>query len=116
MTAFWSIGVLIASTILSSIGAFLFKVASKDFRFRVASLLNKELIFGIGLYGIAAILTIIAYKGGELTVLVPLGSLNYLWAAFLAQRFLGEEMNAWKWRGVLFIICGIALVGLGDLL
>lgn len=107
---------LIASTILSSIGAFLFKVASKDFRFRLASLLNKELIFGIGLYGIAAILTIIAYKDGELTVLVPLGSLNYLWAAFLAQRFLGEKMNAWKWRGVLFIICGIALVGLGDLL
>lgn len=116
MTTVWSIAVLMASTVLSSVGAFLFKVASKKLRLNIRALFNKELILGIALYGVSAILTIIAYKGGELTVLVPLGSLNYLWAAFLAQWFLGEHMNSWKWRGVAFIICGIALIGVGDVL
>ena len=116
MTAPWSIAVLIASTVLSSFAAFLFKVASKELRFHLSSVLNKELIIGVGLYGISTILTLIAYRGGELTVLVPLGSLNYLWAAFLAQWFLGEQMNTWKWRGVAFIICGIALIGIGGVL
>lgn len=113
MTTTWSIAVLIVSTVLSSVGAFLFKRASKELRFEARTLLNVELIVGLGLYGISAILTIIAYKGGELTVLVPLGSLNYLWAAFLAQWFLGERMNSWKWSGIGLIIFGIGLVGLG---
>ena len=113
MTASWSIAVLIVSTVLSSVGAFLFKRASKDLRLEIRTLFNLGLILGIGLYGISAILTIIAYKGGELTVLVPLGSLNYLWAAFLAQWFLGEHMNIWKWSGIGLIIFGIGLVGLG---
>ena len=116
MTTLFSAAVLVGSTILSSIGAFLFKLASKNLRFDRSLLTNWTLLFGLGLYGVSAVLTIIAYKGGELTVLVPLGSLNYLWAAFLAQWFLGERMNLWKGTGIGLIVIGISLVGLGGVL
>src|SRR3989344_270361 len=115
-TQFSSAVVLVVSTVLSSVAAFLFKVASKQLQLTMRSLLNRELIIGVFLYGISTVLTVIAYKGGELTVLVPLGSLNYIWATFLARRYLSEKMNTWRWLGIFAIVFGIALIGVGDLL
>ena len=105
---------MVISTIGSSCGAFFFKKASGQSFRPVALIQNRYFIVGITTYAVSAVLSVIAFRGGELTVLVPLASLNYIWTAILAQRFLGERMNFWKWIGILFIFIGLAFVGLGD--
>ena len=112
-----SIVLITLSTVISSLASFFLKVASKNFTFQIKAVIrNFPLIGAFSLHFISAIIGIIAYRGGELTVLVPLASLNYIWASILAVRFLGEKMNGWKWAGIFTIMVGITLIGLSDIL
>jgi uncharacterized membrane protein len=114
-TQLWSVIVIIASTVLSSFGSFYMKVGSKSFVPKIQTLVtNMPLVGGLTFHVLSGILGVIAYSGGELTVLVPLGSLNYIWASILAVYFLDEKMNRWKWLGILFIMVGVTLIGLGE--
>ncbi|MBI4918424.1 hypothetical protein HY837_00715 [archaeon] len=74
---------------------------------------NFPLIIGCFLYGIAAIIFIIALKGGALSVLYPIIATSYFWVTILSQFYLGEKVSFFKWTGVLVIFLGISLVGLG---
>jgi uncharacterized membrane protein len=115
-TELYSVGLIILSTLFSSLGSFYMKVASKTFRLGFKALAtNFALIGAVSLHTISAVVGVIAYKGGDLTVLVPLASLNYIWASILAVRFLKERMNFWKWLGVIAIMAGITILGLGDI-
>ena len=117
MTQLWSVLLVILSTVLSSLGSFYMKVASKSITFNINTVItNMPLIGALSLHTLSAVVGVIAYRGGELTVLVPLASLNYIWASLLAIKFLGEKMNTWKWVGVIGIMLGIILIGLGDVL
>jgi drug/metabolite transporter (DMT)-like permease len=115
-TQLWSAGLIVGSTLISSVAAFFFKQASSTISLSFSTLKNKKLIGGIFLYAVSAIIAVIAYRGGELTVLVPLASLNYVWAALLAQHYLKEDVNKWKWLGIFIIVAGLVLIGLGDTL
>ena len=115
-TSFLSIVLIIFSTLLSSLGSFYMKVASKSMNNLKTVITNMPLIGALSLHTLSAIVGVIAYRGGELTVLVPLASLNYIWASLLAIKYLGENMNTWKWIGVVSIMLGITIIGLGDIL
>ena len=115
MTEFWSVILVISSTVLSSLGSFYMKVASKSMN-GIKTVINMPLIGALSLHTLSAIMGVIAYRGGELTVLVPLASLNYIWASLLAIKYLGEKMNTWKCIGVVSIMLGISIMGYGDLL
>ncbi len=69
---------------------------------------------GLGLYGGATILYILALRQENLSVLYPLVSTTYLWATFFSVKFLGERMNRWKWMGLAGIIVGVVLVSIGS--
>ncbi len=69
---------------------------------------------GLGLYGGATILYILALRQEELSVLYPLVSTTYIWATFFSVKFLGEKMNPWKWAGLAGIIVGVVLIGMGS--
>ena len=115
-TQLWSVLLIVFSTVLSATASFLLKLASKKLSLRIKSLItNLPLLGSVALYGISTIIAIIAYRGGELTILVPFGSLNYIWAALLAMQFLDEKMNRWKWLGISTIIIGITFISLGAL-
>jgi drug/metabolite transporter (DMT)-like permease len=114
-TQLWSAALIVLSTLFSSVGSFYMKVGSGKLSFRIFSVMkNIPLVAGVGLHIFSALISVVAYRGGNLTVLVPLASLNYIWASILAVRFLGEKMNPWKWMGIIAIMVGISLLGLGD--
>lgn len=71
------------------------------------------LIVGLAIYGLGAILMIIALKHGELSVLYPLISLSYVWVAVLSVVLFHETMPVTKIVGICVIMAGVATLGRG---
>jgi drug/metabolite transporter (DMT)-like permease len=79
----------------------------------LAILTNVELIAGLAVYGMGAVLMIVALQHGELSVLYPLISLNYVWVAIIAVLLFNESMNPAKVAGICVIMAGVAVLGRG---
>ena len=67
------------------------------------------MLAGFCFYGVGALVMIIAYKYGKLSVLQPMLSLNYVLSIFLAAVVLKEQITLLKSIGVLIIIAGVIL-------
>ena len=107
--------ITVFATFMGAIGSLLLKIGSAKFRFNIKALVtNYALILGLGLYGLASILFIIALKYGDLSYLYPFISLSYVWACLLSIKYLNEKMNTWKWFSILLIIAGVSLIGFGS--
>ncbi|MBI2549515.1 EamA family transporter [Candidatus Woesearchaeota archaeon] len=114
-TKLWAIGLMLFSTILTSTGQILYKYAAVTLTSDVVQiLLNGYLIFGLLAYFSAAVLLVIALKGGELSVLYPLVSLSFVWVSFLSMRFFQDSMSTTKWFGIGLIIVGVFLISYGS--
>lgn len=72
------------------------------------------LLMGFGLYGIGALVMLIAYRYGKLSVLQPVLSLNYALGVILGAMVLNEAVSGVKWLGVLVIMAGVILIAGGD--
>ena len=114
-TQIWAMAIVFFATMIGAVGSLFLKYGSEHFVLNLKKLFtNYKLIFGLFLYGISSIMFIIALRGGELTVLYPMTSLAYIWISLLSIKFLKENMNKFKWAGILFIVMGVALIGLGS--
>ena len=72
------------------------------------------LLMGFGLYGLGALVTLVAYRYGSLSVLQPVLSLNYVLTVLLAALVLKEEMSLLRMVGILFVMGGVLLICGGD--
>ncbi len=72
------------------------------------------MMLGFALYAIGALIMIIAYKYGKLSVLQPMLSLNYVLSIVLAGIVLKENITFGKCIGVIIIIMGVLLIAGGD--
>ena len=97
---------MIISSICACIGQLLWKMsAGNGLGYMLA---------GFCFYGIGALVMIIAYRYGKLTVLQPMLSLNYVLSIVLAALVLGETIGLIKCVGVLVIIAGVIMIAGGD--
>ena len=69
---------------------------------------------GFGFYGVGALVMIMSYKFGKLSVLQPMLSLNYVLSIVLAAIVLKEKVSLVKCIGVLIIIGGVIMIVGGD--
>jgi drug/metabolite transporter (DMT)-like permease len=69
---------------------------------------------GFVLYGFGAIIMLIAYRFGSLSVLQPILSINYILALVLAVLVLGEIITITKLIGVFIVTLSVVLIGGGD--
>lgn len=72
------------------------------------------LLAGFCLYGLGAVVMIVAYRYGKLSVLQPMLSLNYVLSIALAAVILREEVTLLKCVGVVVIVTGVLLIAGGD--
>lgn len=72
------------------------------------------LFLGFCFYGIGALIMIIAYRFGKLSVLQPMLSISYVLSLILAALILKEEISLLKCVGVLFIMTGVVVIAGGD--
>lgn len=72
------------------------------------------MLIGFCFYGVGALVMIIAYRFGRLSVLQPMLSLNYVLSIILATVVLKEKITILKCIGILIIIAGIIMIAGGD--
>lgn len=114
-TKLWAALLVLFTTLLTSSAQILYKLGSANLTFNIVSILtNYYLIGGIFLYAIGGTLMILSFRGGEVSVLYPIIATSYIWVSLLSVKFLGEQMNHFKWLGVISIIIGIASIGYGS--
>ncbi len=114
-TKLWAALLVLFTTLLTSSAQILWKLGSKTLAFDPVSILtNYYFIGGILIYLVAGSLLIFSLRGGEVSVLYPIIATSYIWVSLLSSRFLNEQMNFFKWLGVLAIIAGIASIGFGS--
>lgn len=75
---------------------------------------NLIMLAGFCFYGVGAMVMIVAYRFGKLSVLQPMLSLNYVLSIILAAVVLKEEITIFKGIGVLVIIAGVIMIAGGD--
>ena len=72
------------------------------------------MLLGFCFYGVGALVMLVAYRYGKLSVLQPMLSLNYVLSIILGAAILKESVTALKCIGVIIIICGVVLIAGGD--
>lgn len=72
------------------------------------------LISGFILYAFGAVLMILAFRYGSLSVLHPLLSLGYLFALFIGYFLLDELISYKELIGIFIILTGVLFIGGGD--
>ncbi|WP_449137034.1 EamA/RhaT family transporter [Solobacterium moorei] len=72
------------------------------------------MLAGFVFYGAGALIMIIAYKFGKLSILQPMLSVNYVLSIILAAFILREAVTLYKVIGVIIITCGVVMIAGGD--
>ena len=71
-------------------------------------------LVGFALYGIGAVLMILAYRFGSVSVLQPLLGTNYVLSVILGFFVLGETVTVTKIIGIVIITAGVIFIAGGD--
>jgi len=98
--------IMLFSAVCACVGQLLWKIAGTE---------KLLLLFaGLALYGIGAILMILSFRYGKLSVLHPVQSLKYVLSLVLAAVILNEKITPLKVIGVLLIVIGVLFIAGGD--
>jgi drug/metabolite transporter (DMT)-like permease len=69
------------------------------------------LFSGYALYGVSAVLLILALRDGELSMLYPVIALTYVWVAVLSFLIFHESLGGYRMAGIGLIVVGVAVLG-----
>lgn len=110
-TKWWAILLILLTTALTSVAQVFLKIGSP----RLPEIFtNLPLLIGASLYVAGAAMMIIAFKGGEVTVLYPIFATSYVWVSLLSARVFGELISTFKWLGIFTIMMGISFIAFGS--
>jgi multidrug transporter EmrE-like cation transporter len=112
-TPLWAILLVVMSTLLNSVGQYFLKKGITNVT-SLMQLINPDLMVGFGLYGISAIVLILALKYGSLSVLYPVIAVGFIWVALMGSFLLHEQITILNWVGIGIIIIGVSIIGGGD--
>lgn len=97
------IAMILLSAAMACTGQLLWKLSARN---------NSMLLILLGLilYGLGAVLMIIALRYGELSILHPMMSVGYVLSLILGATVLGENVSFLKAAGVAVIIVGLVFL------
>jgi len=75
---------------------------------------NIPLLAGLVLYGLGAMLMVLALRHGELSALYPVFALTFVWVTILSVTVFHETLNFAKLAGIILIVGGVATLGRGS--
>jgi len=104
---------LFVMTLVASFASFFFKKSTNGITI-LSIISNKYFYFGGFLYVISALFNIWILKQLPYSIVVPLGSICYIWTMFIAKIFLKEKIGTGKILGVLLIFSGVVCIVYGN--
>ena len=111
----YAIFLMFLTTILTSSAQIIYKFGIDNLEFNLLSILsNWQIMLGLFLYGIGAVMMITALKHGEVSILYPIIATSYIWVSIGSSMFFSELMNLWKWLGIFAIIMGVFVISYGS--
>lgn len=110
-TKWWAIALVLLCTLLTTSAQIFLKMGADKLPLLF---FNWSLFIGIFLYGIGAIVLIIAFKGGEVTVIYPIFASSYVWVSLLSTYFFSETLGFLKIAGIFVVILGITFIASGS--
>lgn len=103
------------ASLIGSIGAVFLKSGSHRLHWNLRSLiLNYHLAAGVGFFLLSSYFFVLGLRKGELTILYPLVSLNYIWILLWSRIFFKEPFTRNKVFGLVLILVGVCFIGLGN--
>lgn len=103
---------LVLMTFLGSVASLMLKYASADLR--PAHLVRDWHFYAGGAgYLVAALLNIWVLRHLDLSVVLPLTALTYVWTLVIARLVLAEQFTWRKLCGVGLILVGVVLISVG---
>lgn len=106
------IGQILFKKSANNIGTYNLRVGSDRIRFLSEILTRPSLWLGMLAMTIGLIVWLFAIAQGNLSLVFPVGSLQYILILFLAHKFLGEKIDRMKLAGTLLVMAGIALMSI----
>ncbi len=97
---------MLLSALVTCVGQFLWKLSSAQSSVWL-------FLLGVCLYGVGAILMLLAFRNGEASLLHPMLSVGYIGSLVLGAVFLKEDISTQKLIGILLILCGLVLMVFG---
>ena len=113
---------ILVAEIFTAIGQVLFKKSTNELESYSLRGINAHMRFltdilakpsiWIGFLAMAAglVVWLIALAQGDLSLVFPMGSLQYIMVLFLANIFLGEKIDKMKFIGTILVVFGIILI------
>lgn len=101
---------VILSTLFTSSGQLLWKWGVDS-----QAVFNLPLIFGTLIYGLAALLLILALRYGEITLIYPFIASSYVWVSLASSVLFKDSISGLKMAGIALIIVGVVMVCTGGL-
>jgi multidrug transporter EmrE-like cation transporter len=98
------------SILLGACAQILMKLGTQHDSGLIQLFLNWQVLSGLALYGLSAILWILAISKVQLSFAYPMVAFGYV-IVFVASYFLfGDDLNVWRISGLVFIIVGVVLI------
>jgi multidrug transporter EmrE-like cation transporter len=108
MTAYWA--ALVAAIAASMAGQVMLKAGAVAEGGFLAQLFRPITIIGLGVYGGAALLYIVALRKIPMSVALPCTAASYVVAALIGYQFFGEPLGAQKLLALALICGGVVLL------
>jgi EamA-like transporter family. len=94
----------------NTLGVYDLNSAHGRIRFLSEIITRPTLWLGVLIMGIGLVVWLFAIAQGDLSLVFPLGSIQYILVLFLANKFLGEKIDRMKLIGTLLVMAGIVLM------
>jgi len=109
MTVYW--GILVLAILTSMVGQTLLKTAAgaPDF---ITQLFDPRTLIGLGLYGGAALLYIVALRRIPMSVALPCTAISYVAAALIGHYGFAEPLGAMQLGALALITAGVVMLAL----
>ena len=102
--------IYVFSVLISSVSQIMLKSsADKKYDNPIKEYLNPRVIIAYGIFFIASLATVYAYKGIPLSTGPILETTGYLWVALLGYFILKERISRRKIAGLIIVVAGIVI-------
>ena len=106
------IGQILFKKSTNTIGTYNLRNGSDRIHFLSEIFTRPHLWLGFLALGFGLIVWLLAIAQGDLSLVFPIGSLQYILILFLAHKFLGEKIDRMKLIGTLLVMAGIVLMSI----